>query len=707
MQDERLNQMRQTFFEEAGELLSELESVLLEMEDRPDDPELVGRAFRALHTIKGSAAMFGCEDVSRFTHRFEEVFDLVRNNEIPVTRELIDLSLLSRDQIRALVDAAQANAQPDEERSAHLLQELEKLVPSKAEGAEAVNQPRTKEEAGEEEETTTYRIRFRPNEDIFASGTNPLLILSELEELGRYSAVAHTDRIPPLEEIDPERCYVEWDIAVTTNQGKNAIQDAFIFVEMNADLKVEEVNADFDPESGYDPTRIGDILLARGDIRQEDINEVLKEKKRLGEELVSRGSVSQSRIQSALEEQKHLRESRKQKEDTEAVSSIRVAASKLDQLVNLIGELVIVQARISQTAADRDDLEFITMAEELERLTAELRDNSLGIRMVPIGSTFSRFRRLVRDLSSELGKKVLLTTEGAETELDKTMIDRLNDPMVHMIRNAIDHGVEMPDERAAAGKPEEGTVHLSAVHSGANVLITIRDDGKGLDPSVIRRKAVERGLISAEDPMNDQEVLNLVFAPGFSTAEKVTNLSGRGVGMDVVKRGIEALRGSVHIRSQKGKGTEVTIELPLTLAIIEGLQVGVGEDTYVMPLSIVEECIELSPEDIERAHGRHVIPVRGEILPYIRLREWFQIPGRPEGLENIVITHASDRRVGLVVDRVIGEHQTVIKTLGNLYKGIKGLSGATIQGNGNVALILDVPALVTSVEAEELRLTAG
>jgi two-component system chemotaxis sensor kinase CheA len=382
---------------------------------------------------------------------------------------------------------------------------------------------------------------------------------------------------------------------------------------------------------------------------------------------------------------------------------VRVGTDKLDTLVDLVGELVTVQARLSQKAGTGHDSDLLNIAEEVERLTGELRDNTMGIRMVPIGATFSKFKRLVRDLSSELGKEVLLTTDGSETELDKTVIERLNDPLVHIIRNGIDHGIEPAGTRAAAGKSPQGTVHLSAVHSGAHVLIKISDDGKGLDPDLIRAKAVEKGLITADAELSQGEIFSQIFTPGFSTAKEVTDVSGRGVGMDVVKRSVEALRGSIEIDSKKGAGTTIILKLPLTLAIIDGLLVKIGEIYFVMPLSSVEECVELIRDEAMYRNGRHVMKVRGEIVPYVPLRELFSINGARPAIEQIVITELESHRIGFVVDEIIGQHQTVIKNLGKAYRDAKCFSGATILADGTVALILDVQGLSDVALAEERK----
>jgi two-component system chemotaxis sensor kinase CheA len=448
--------------------------------------------------------------------------------------------------------------------------------------------------------------------------------------------------------------------------------------------------------------RLGEILVDRGDITPEELREVLGEKKFIGEMLVEKGIVPPGKVESALMEQQHVRtRQEKDRAKEESISSIRVPADKLDTLVNLVGELVTVQARLSQTASTLEHAELASVAEEVEHLTAELRDNTLNIRMLPIGTTFGRFKRLIRDLSQELGKEIEMTTDGADTELDKTVIERLNDPLVHLIRNSIDHGIESPDGRLAAGKPRVGRIHLSAVHSGANVVVEITDDGRGLDREAILGKAMERGLIAAGAELSDRDIYNVIFAPGFSTAKEVTNVSGRGVGMDVVKRSIDALRGSIDIKSEKGRGTTVTIKLPLTLAIVEGLLVGIADSRFVLPLSIVEECVELTRKDVEESHGRNVAHIRGEIVPYIKLRNEFNIAGDPPDIEQIVITDVNGEKVGFVVDSVIGEHQTVIKNLGKAYRDVDTISGATILGDGSVALIVDALKLVKSMETSE------
>lgn len=696
------------FKEEAYELLAELETSLLTLEETPDDSETVGRVFRAMHTIKGSGAMFGFEDIAAFTHEVETVFDLVRKGEMAVTKELINLTLAARDRIKAMLDGDGAAEDPGAERAEAIIASLRALLPGgdkDAHGATADSaDPRpgpTAEDRGGDA-TFIYRIRFKPPPDIFLCGTNPVGLIDELRRMGECTVVAETDAIPSLDELNPELCYVYWDLLLSTTRKIEAIRDVFIFVEDDGTLKIEIIDEGDGTPGDY--KKMGDILVERGDLSPEALRKVLGRQKRIGEMLVEDGLTTEGKVQSALLEQRQVKERLEKRQAVESASSIRVPSERLDTLMNLVGELVTVQARFSQTAGSRKDAELSSIAEEVERLTWELRDNAMNIRMLPIGTTFSKFKRLLRDLSGELGKDIELSTEGEETELDKTVIEKLNDPLVHLIRNSIDHGIEMPDVRESLGKPRCGTVHLSAVHSGANVLIRIRDDGAGLDKEAIRAKAAERGLIAPGAVLSDKELFGLVLLPGFSTAKKITNVSGRGVGMDVVKRAIEALRGAIEIDSRRGAGTTITVRLPLTLAIIDGLLVNIGEGFFVIPLAVVEECVELTRGDAARSHGRDIANVRGQLTPYIRLREQFVVSGEPPPIEQIVITEGSEGRVGLVVDRVVGEMQAVIKSLGRVYKDVDGVSGSTIMGDGTVALILDVPKLVKTAEMREKEL---
>ncbi len=681
-----LDQQKELYKEEASELLAELEDSLLELEESPEDLELVAKVFRTMHTIKGSGAMFGFDDIASFTHEVETIYDMVRNGEVMVTKELVSYSLAARDHITSLLTGENIDLIKGEE----LVAAFKGMAPGEQEEEEATEAKIESPNVSSSENLVTYRIRLRLNRDIITTGTRPDGLLRELEDLGNCKIIAHNDDIPTLDQLNPEDCHVRWDLILTTDCGTNAIKDVFIFVEDDIQLKIEVIDDGDNQEGGTDYLRIGEILLDRGDITQEQLDAILSESKPLGQKLIDSTAVPSENIEAALKEQEMVRTARSKRQAKDTAGSVRVPAERLDYLVDMVGELVTVQARLSQAAAGRNDSDLIAIAEEVERLTAELRDNSLNMRMLPIGTTFSKFKRLVRDLSGELGKDIELKTVGADTELDKTVIEKLNDPLVHLIRNSLDHGIEMPAERIAAGKSATGVILLTASHAGDSVEITIKDDGKGLDREAILAKAVEKGLIAADAQLSDTDVYNMIFAAGFSTAKVVTGVSGRGVGMDVVKRSIDSLRGAITIDSETGVGSTITIRIPLTLAIVESLLVEIDGESYAMPLSIVEECVELTREDIVAAHGRNLVNVRDQIVPYLPLRQEFMIAGEPPDVEQIVITNVNGMRIGFVVDQVVGQHQSVIKTLGRMYKDINGFSGATILGDGSVALILDM-----------------
>jgi len=684
MSREELN--RQAFREEAFELLGELESSLLELEEDPKNSEVVNRVFRAMHTIKGSGAMFGFEDIASFTHEVETVFDMARNGQIAVSKELLDLTLLARDHILAMLEGED---QGGEARARKVIVGLKALSPV-TEEPPSVPEAEVPPCCDKAPELAAWRIRFVPARNIFLTGTNPAALLEELCEMGEHHVIMHTRDIPELPALDPEQCMVFWDVILTTTRSEDEIRDVFIFVEDDCELTIQKVGScqTIDEESYQ---LIGQILVDKNDITKDALERILLERKPIGQLLSEAGLVSRSQVEAALAEQQEVKRLKQTAAGAEAqTSSIRVPAQKLDFLVDLVGELVTAQARLTQFASEQNDPRLQAISEEIERLSDELRDNTLGIRMLPIGTTFSRFKRLVRDLSQELGKRIALETHGEDTELDKTVIERLSDPLVHLLRNSIDHGIESPETRISRGKNPEGRIVLSAEHSGGEVLIRIIDDGAGIDPDRVRAKAVEKGLIAADSQISDKDALMLIFAPGFSTAEKITSVSGRGVGMDVVKRNIDALRGRVSLDSAPGKGTTVSVRIPLTLAIIDGLQVQVGESYFIMPLAAVEECVELIRQDGERAT---FINLRGQMVPWVSLRTNFDIPGERPPIEQVVVCNSQSGRVGIVVDRVIGEHQTVIKSLGKVYRDVRGISGATIKGDGSMALILDIAAL--------------
>jgi two-component system chemotaxis sensor kinase CheA len=699
-----LDKFKSTFREEAFELLTQLEDTLLELESQPLNGELINAAFRAIHTIKGSSSMFGYEAVSKFTHEVESVLDQCRNGELPITKDFIGLTLKARDHIRLLLDIEGSPGPQLAEDGESLLVRFREYAqggskprPAKAPPAE----PAAAAPQGGEALPSTYRVVFKPKPEIFKNGTRVLNLVEELAGLGQADLFPHIEAIPPLESLDPETCYCSWDAVLTTDKGPNAIRDVFIFVEDLADLHLEPVV----DRAAEGSKRLGEILVERGAVSAEALRDALGSQKKLGEVLVEKNIVSKPQVESALVEQEHLK--KVQERGDASVGSIRVASDKLDALVDLVGELVTLQARLSRTSFDLKDGPLSSIAEQYERLISQLRDNTMSIRMLPIGSTFNRFRRLVRDLSLELGKEAELVTEGAETELDKTVIEKLGDPLVHLIRNSLDHGIEMPAVREKAGKPRAGTIKLAAQHSGAYVLIQVSDDGKGLDRDAILAKGIERGIVAPGQDISEQEIYQLIFAAGFSTAKVVTQVSGRGVGMDVVKREIDSLGGTVNLDTAIGKGLTVTLKIPLTLAIIEGLLVRIDTEFYVVPLSSVDGCIEIPKVELADKGERRIISYRDELVPYVDLRGLFESGGEEPAIEQIVIASAQESRVGFVVDQVVGDYQTVIKPLGRMYKDVEGVSGATILGDGRVALILDVNRLAQVVQRDSQRRMAA
>lgn len=662
------NQFAATFLQEAGEQLALIEDITLQVENHPDDREAVNRLFRIFHTIKGSGSMFGFEQVAAFTHHVETLLDQVRSGQLAVSRPLVDAILASKDQIHALLQGA-----PDAEfGSAALVARLNDLRPrSTTPAPTAPTAPTPAPPSPAPAATSSFHIRFRPDPGILGRGIDPADLLADLGALGPAQIRAEVGAVPPLDQLAPESCLLAWDIQLTTGQGVNAIKDVFIFVEDDSEIRIDPVSPATTVVMAETRSRPTPALPQSPEAPHAPAN-------------VAAGHTPAAPAKRGAPA----------RQPATADGSVRVPAERLNRLVNLVGELVIHQSRLAQISGRLDSTDLSSSAEDLERLVGELRDIVLGIRMMPIGSTFSRFKRLVRDLSAELGKEIDLVTEGEETELDKTVIDQLGDPLVHLIRNSIDHGISTPEERAREGKPARGTIRLAARHEGANVLITIEDDGRGLDKDAIRAKAIEKNLLAPDASLTDSELFNLVFLPGFSTARKVTNVSGRGVGMDVVKRQIDALRGSVEITSQPQQGSCVALTLPLTLAIIDGLLVEIHHEQFIIPMSCVRENVELTAAQRGTGNGRNVLAVRGELIPYLRLREIFGIDAGEQDLERVVIVTLGNSRMGLVVDRVVGSRQTVIQSLGRLYEDIEPFSGATIMGDGRVALILDIPGLV-------------
>jgi two-component system chemotaxis sensor kinase CheA len=634
--------------------------------------------------------MFGFDALAAFTHHCETAFDRVRKGEVPATAELVAAVLAAQDHMRALVDRPDADHGDTGQR---LLAQLQAAVGETAGGAAApAAQPApVTTAAAAAAKTTTWRIRFSLPSNSMANGTNPLGLLDELRDLGECSVKANLSAIPVLDEMVPTDLYVTWDVVLTSTQDRSAIDDVFIFVMDDMELEVEEIAGPAAPEAKAEPVAVV------AEVKAEPV---------VAAPVAAAPAVPATPEFKPVEAVPAKRESAAQADQRQAkaAENVRVPAERLDELMDRVGELVIAQSRLSQLASASADIALRSVSEEIERLSGELRDTMMVLRMVPVATLFSRFRRLVHDLARETGKVIELVTEGESTEVDKTVIERLADPLVHLVRNSIDHGLETPAERLAAGKSEAGTVTLSARQAGGEVIISIKDDGRGINRDRVRAKAESSGLIAPGQPLTDSELLQLIFAPGFSTAAAITNLSGRGVGMDVVKKTVEALRGAIDITSLNGQGSEVSLRIPLTLAIIDGLLVRVGNGSYVIPLSAVEECLELSLEEDLRSRGRSFISLRDSLVPFLRLRDLFRTGTKPDVHQKVVVISTGTERVGLVVDQIIGDHQTVIKSMSKLHNDVSTFSGATILGDGSVALILDVGHLVAAGQQQETQM---
>lgn len=732
----------QIFISEGEELLQEMEESLLELEESGNDDEVLNKIFRAAHTIKGSAGLFGLDYIIHFTHVVENVLDDMRNCLIPTSSELITVLMRSRDYIITLLDGIADDFEGDKTEEEALINLLNAF---KSGGAPACDTNQSEEtdalethsentdskDAGEHSQSDHYHISLRLGPDTFRMGFDPASMFRQLANLGEIKeAVFIPQTLPLLDNIDPEGCFLGWEIALASKVKKEEISEIFQFLD-GCQLTILAPQSHFSEykhlieQLPEEEMALGQILIETGSLTESELQNILNQQKekvesgespsknRTGDLLVENKVVQKEVVEEALNKQTKVRD-QKQK----ALTFVKVDSSKLDKLINLVGELVINGAKLNQIT---ENIVKTTVNEELEEtmegLTMsleELREIALGLRMVPIGMTFNRFHRVVRDTSQDLNKDIKLEIYGADTELDKTVIEKIGDPLMHLIRNSLDHGIEMPDERQRVGKPAEGIITLKAQHEAGYITIQILDDGKGLDPEALRAKAIEKGIIDESKKMTDQECYNLIFAAGFSTAEQVSNISGRGVGMDVVRRNIESLRGRVYIDSNLGVGTTITIQLPLTLAIIDGFNVSIEDESYIFPLDMIHECLTLTPSQIEEASVQNYITLREDVLPIVHLKEYFDADNTNDSYynksymthqdrerHNIVVVEFGNQKIGLIVDELLGEVQAVIKPLGPVFKGLSGFAGFTILGSGMVALVLDIPSLIKEVVGSE------
>jgi two-component system chemotaxis sensor kinase CheA len=667
-----MDNFRKKFLEEASEHIHELEKSLLELEVDPENKELIEKVFRAMHSLKGGGAMFGFDKVSEFTHNLETVYDFVRNDKMAVNKSLLNITLASVDHLKRLLNEEHEDHDSLMKDHEYLVKEIEGLAKSLEEPIKLKESaPISRTKVVSTAEYKTFYIRFNPNPGIFDNGTNPLYLIDEIAGLGETFVIPRVDKVPKLGELKPLRCYTYWDILLSTSADINSITDIFIFVEDDCELEI---------------VKIVDFNLLREEKFIERLQLVKKNDEAIGIEMLNEQAVE---IKAAIEkrEKKPVDKTTITTKES-SISSIRVASDKLDLLMNLVSELVTTQARLSLYTETDTRPELIGITENVQKLTRQLRDIAFSIVLIPIENMLTRFQRLVRDLSNELKKDVSFVIEGAETELDKTIIENLVDPLMHILRNSMDHGIEDPDVREKLGKPRQGKILLKAFYSGANVHIQVSDDGAGMDPEFIKSKAIAKGIISPDAILSRKEILDLIFIPGFSTADRITDLSGRGVGMDVVKRKISDIRGEVEVESEVGQGTILTIKLPLTLSIIDGLLVKISHTHYIIPLAVVDKIYAVEHRKIIKAFN-NVLILDGEQVPFFNLRQEFNEPESDSLMEEVVVVRYEDKQVGIAVDTVLGEYQAVLKPLGKHYKRQEIISGATILGDGTIALVLD------------------
>jgi len=724
----------QVFADEAEDLLAVAEQALLNLDDISNVDETIGDLFRTFHTIKGAAGLFGLDVIVDFTHVVESLLGNIREGLIQVDEPMVTLFLESRDHLEALVESTlsgeqqlDANLQSVDDDLINQLNVYLKVDSSTNDESESATEVTLEKEVGGVVSNNWHiSLRFGPN--ALRNGMDPHSFIDYLKNIGSVENLTLIDdAIPAWCDFDPESCFLGFEITLhAPDANKSVIEEVFEFVQDDCKISILPPHSHIEayikmieslPEEDM---RIGDILVACGALTESEKDDVLNAQDKLTDDAIATASdqaiaplgtvaveqnvVQQEVVDAAIKKQNTLKQQR-----ANAQQTIRVNANKLEDLVNLVGELVIGSANSELNARRLADPQLSEAMENLLRLVEEVRDTALGLRMVQIGETFNRFKRVVREVSRDLGKDIQLIISGADTELDKTLVEKIGDPLMHLVRNSIDHGIESPEVRESRGKPSQGTVNLDAFHESGSVVIQIRDDGGGLSKQKVLDKAIEKGLVQENHQLTDAEIYRLIFEAGFSTADKVSNLSGRGVGMDVVRRNIEALRGHVEIESEEGKGTTISIRLPLTLAIIDGFQVRVGDSQYIIPLDMVEECIELNDSLRGKDEQANYINLRGEILPFMRLSESFGILDDEENnqRDNIVVVQFAGTKAGFVVDELLGENQTVIKPLGKIFKNLKGISGATILGSGEVAMIIDIPEMVNKVIESRNNLNIG
>lgn len=673
-----MESFKKKFVEEALEYLDQLETALLKLESSPEDEGLIEQIFRIMHTLKGNSAMFGFSQIDKFTHQLETIYDLIRSGEMKVSMELVDLTLAAVDHIGNLLEQEDELSKQVQSTHDALLELIQNFIQRGETPGKDASVVHVQEEgvAGNKEGVRTFYVNILPDPDILLNGTNPLYLLDDFAVLGNCMVYPRFTQPGGLENMDSEKCYTTWELILSTREDFEVINEIFMFVSDSCKVEIHEV-AQSD-------------LLENQEFRQ-SLNHSFAQEQELG--MTKLWPIIESFKDMQEEKTRGKDEMSKSNAAKNSIASIRVPSGKLDDLMNLVSELVTNQASLNLLSEHSNDPDIVATAESMEKITRQLRDNVFSMSVIPLDTIMIRFQRLVRDLSSELNKDVELHTEGTETELDKNIIESIADPIMHILRNSLDHGIESKDERARLGKPEKGRISLRAFYSGMNVFIQILDDGRGIDPEKIRQKAIAKGLVSADSVIDEKGAFDLVFRPGFSTASEVTDVSGRGVGMDVVNRRISDLRGSVEVSSKVNEGTTITIKLPLTLSIIDGLLVNINDTHYVVQLPVVDKVYEIPTRVLLGNFNRHV-QLEGELIPFLHLRDEFEITGEGPETTNVIVVKYMEQRIGLTVDQIVGEHQAVLKPLGKLFSRQEMVSGAAILGDGTVALVLDTNLII-------------
>ena len=746
-----MDQFKQKAIEEAYELIADLEASLLVLEDNSDDKSHISKVFRIMHTLKGNSAMFGFDYIAEYTHHIESIYDLVRNDKLKLNKDIFDLTLNSVDHLNLLLEDVNLEVEANKTRHQAKLSELISFVkkintliesgvafidldagkipqesvivpepepiPEPIEIVEETkSEPVIEAELPAVEESkvliTTYLVSIVPHKEMLQMGTNPVFLFDDLADLGLidvYSEIV-SDKMS-FNELNPTQCYVSWKVILSTSHGEDAIKDVFIFVESDCDLEIKKISDDsiFEKQDALNEikkiigfTETKSILdlnytfeqIAKPVIKEENSKVVASTTKSAGDVPIAPvAAVEVKKVEKVATQSTTAKDA--------AATSIRVPSERLDTLMNLVSELVTTQARLSMYAETSDNTEVSAIAENVQKLTRQLRDIAFNICLVPIQNLLTRFQRLVRDLSAELKKDVELYIEGSETELDKSMIESLSDPIMHILRNSLDHGIEMPEVREKLGKPKKAAIHIRAFYSGANVIIQITDDGAGIDLDKVKNKAISKGLVAPDAILTKKDIIELLFLPGFSTADKITGVSGRGVGMDVVRRKIMDIRGEVDVDTKPGVGTSMTIRLPLTLSIIDGLLVEIDGVSYIIPLSVVDKCYAVEHSRILSSYN-NIIVLDGEQIPFYYMREEFNSKTSAPSTEQIIVVRYEEHRIGIVIDTIIGEYQAVLKPLGKMYKKQDMISGASILGDGTIALVLDSNKIIKRFSHQEL-----